>query len=98
MKFDGIVANFEKMEITRNGVAVALTAREFKTLQFFVENPDRIIMRSELWNKVCGHEEGDTPSRSIDNHIMKLRQKLENDPSRPIHFRTVPRLGYKFAF
>jgi DNA-binding response OmpR family regulator len=94
--FDGIVVNFEKMEVTRNGTSVAVTAREFKTLQFFVQNPDRIITRSELLNKVCGNEDEEAGSRSIDNHIMKLRQKLENDPRHPIHFRTVHRIGYRF--
>jgi two-component system, OmpR family, alkaline phosphatase synthesis response regulator PhoP len=84
--------------VTRNGTSVALTTREFKTLQFFVQNPDRIITPTELLNKVCGHEDGDTTARSIDNHIMKLRQKLEDDPNRPTHFRTIPRLGYRFSF
>lgn len=96
--FDGIVVNFKKMEVTRNGAPVALTTGEFRTLQFFVQNPDRIITPTELLNEVCGHEDGDTTARSIDNHIMKLRQKLEDDPSRPSHFRTIPRLGYRFAF
>jgi DNA-binding response OmpR family regulator len=96
--FDGIVVNFKKMEVTRNGASVALTTREFRTLQFFVQNPDRIITPTELLNEVCGPEDGDTTARNIDNHIMKLRQKLEDDPSRPTHFRTIPRLGYRFAF
>jgi DNA-binding response OmpR family regulator len=95
--FDGIVVNFEKMEVTRNGTLIALTAREFKTLRFFVQNPDRIITRTELLNKVCGNENGDTASRTIDNHIMRLRQKLENDPSCPTHFRTIHGFGYMFA-
>jgi two-component system alkaline phosphatase synthesis response regulator PhoP len=95
--FGGIVANFEKMEVTRNGVAIALTAREFKTLRFFAENPDRIITRTELLHEVCGSEDSGTATRWIDNHIMKLRHKLEADPSRPIHFRTVHGFGYKFA-
>jgi hypothetical protein len=55
---------------------------------FFVQNPDRIITRSELLNKVCGKENGETGSLSIDNHIVKLRQQLGNDPRHPIHFRT----------
>jgi DNA-binding response OmpR family regulator len=96
--FDGIVVNFEKMEVTRNGASIALTASEFKTLRFFVQNPDRIITRAELLNKVWGNENGDTATRTIDNHIMKLRQKLEDDPSRPIHFRTVHGFGYRLAF
>ena len=95
--FDGIVVHFGKVEVTRNGTSVALTAHEFKTLQFFVENPDRIITRAELLKRVCGYGDGYTTNRSIDNHIMKLRHKLENDPNCPVHFRTVPRLGYKFT-
>jgi DNA-binding response OmpR family regulator len=96
--FDDIVVDFGKVEVTRNGTSVALTAHEFKTLQFFVENPDRVITRAELLKRVCGYEDGYTSNRSIDNHIMKLRHKLEYDPSCPSHFRTVPRLGYKFTF
>jgi DNA-binding response OmpR family regulator len=96
--FDGIVVDFGKVEVTRNGRSIALTAHEFKTLQFFVENPDRVITRAELVKRVCGHEDGYPTNRSIDNHIMKLRHKLENDPNCPAHFRTVPRLGYRFTF
>jgi two-component system, OmpR family, response regulator len=55
--FDGIVVDFGKLEVTRNGAAVTLTAHEFKTLQFFVKNPDRVITRPEL-NRVCGYEDG----------------------------------------
>jgi two-component system alkaline phosphatase synthesis response regulator PhoP len=96
--FDRMVVNFEKMEVTRNGASIALTAREFKTLRFFVQNSDRIITRAELLNKVWGNENGETATRTIDNHIMKLRQKLEEDPGRPIHFRTVHGFGYRFTF
>jgi DNA-binding response OmpR family regulator len=96
--FDGIVVDFGKVEVTRNGTSIALTAHEFKTLQFFVENPDRVITRAELLKRVCGYEDGYTTNRSIDNHILKLRHKLENDPSCATHFRTVPRLGYRFTF
>jgi DNA-binding response OmpR family regulator len=96
--FDDIVVDFRKVEVTRNGTPVELTAHEFKTLQFFVQNPDRVMTRAELVKHVCGHRDGYTTTRSIDNHIMTLRHKLEKDPGCPTHFRTVPRLGYKFAF
>jgi DNA-binding response OmpR family regulator len=97
--FDGIVVDFGKQEVTRNGTSIALTAHEFKTLQLFLENSDRVITRAELLKRVCGQGDGGyTTNRSIDNHIMKLRQKLENDPSCPTHFRTVPRVGYRFTF
>jgi DNA-binding response OmpR family regulator len=96
--FGGVVVDFEKVEVSRDGTSVVLTAHEFKTLQFFVQNPDRLITRAELLKEVCGYECSYASSRSIDNHIMKLRHKLENDPTCPRHFRTVPRLGYKFTF
>jgi len=96
--FDGVVVDLGKVEVSRDGTSVPLTAHEFKTLQFFVQHPDRLITRAELVKQVCGYGDGYPSSRSIDNHIMKLRHKLENDPSCPTHFRTVPRLGYKFTF
>jgi two-component system alkaline phosphatase synthesis response regulator PhoP len=96
--FDDIVVDFGKVEVTRNGTSVELTAHEFKTLQLFVQNPDRIITRAELLQQVCGYGDGYTSSRSIDNHIMELSHKLETDPGCPTHFRTVHRLGYRFTF
>ena len=94
--FDGVVVDFENVEVTRNGTSVVLTAHEFNTLQLLVQNPDRVITRAELLKEVCGYEDG-TTTRTIDNHIMKLRHKLENDPNCPIHFRTVHSVGYRFA-
>ena len=85
------------MQVTRNSTPVALTAHEFKTLEFFVQNPDRLITQAELLKKICGYENECTSSRTIDNHIMTRRQKLENDPSSPTHFRTVHGLGYRFG-
>jgi DNA-binding response OmpR family regulator len=94
--FDGIVVDFEKVQVTRNGVSVVFTAHEFHALRLLVQNPDRVITRAELLREVCGYEDGCT-TRTIDNHIMKLRHKLENDPSCPTHFRTVHNVGYRFT-
>jgi DNA-binding response OmpR family regulator len=96
LEFDGIAVDLEKVEVVRNGNPVALSAHEFKTLEFFLLNSDRLITRAELLNAVCGYENGFTSTRSIDNHILRLRQKLERDPSDPAHFRTVHGLGYRF--
>ena len=95
VSFDGISVDFKKMEIKRDGIPVILTAQEFKTFQFLVQNADRVISRDELLNEVWGYQ--NYPStRTVDNHILKLRQKLERDPSSPVHFRTVHGMGYKF--
>jgi DNA-binding response OmpR family regulator len=94
--FATITVDFTRMEVTRDGQPVSLTAQEFKTLKFLLQNPERVISRDELLNEVWGYQ--NYPStRTVDNHILKLRQKLENDPANPIHFRTVHGMGYKFV-
>jgi DNA-binding response OmpR family regulator len=79
--FKGVVVDFGKVEVSRDGISVVLTAHEFKTLQFFVQNPDRLITRAELLKEGCGYGDGYTNSSSIDNHILKLRPKVEYPPS-----------------
>jgi DNA-binding response OmpR family regulator len=94
--FGEVAVNFTKMELTRGGKLVALTAQEFKILKFMSENQERVVSREELLNEVWGYQ--NYPStRTVDNHIMRLRQKLEKDPSNPLHFRTVHSAGYKFV-
>jgi DNA-binding response OmpR family regulator len=94
--FDDVAVDFAKMELTRKGEPMALTPQEFKVLKYFVGNPERVISRDELLNEVWGYN--CYPStRTVDNHIMKLRQKLEDDPLNPTHFKTVHGAGYKFV-
>jgi two-component system alkaline phosphatase synthesis response regulator PhoP len=94
--FGDVRVDFAKMELTRSGRLVQLTAQEFKILRFMLQNPERVISREELLNMVWGYQ--NYPStRTVDNHILKLRQKLEKDPANPIHFRTVHSSGYKFV-
>ena len=94
--FDDISVNFTKMELTQAGKPVALTAQEFKVLKFFIQNHDRVISREELLNEVWGYQSYPS-TRTVDNHILRLRQKLEKDPSHPLHFKTVHGAGYKFV-
>ena len=94
--FGDVRADFARMEVTRGGRPIALTAQEFKILKFFAQNPERVISRAELLNEVWGYQ--NYPStRTVDNHLWKLRQKLEQDPENPAHFRTVHSAGYKFT-
>jgi DNA-binding response OmpR family regulator len=96
MSFDGVAVDFAKMQVTRQGQAVALTPQEFKILKFMAQTPERVISREQLLNEVWGYQSYPT-TRTVDNHILKLRQKLENDPANPVHFRTVHGAGYKFV-
>ena len=94
--FGDVSVDFVKMEVLRGEQAVALTAQEFKVLKFLMENAERVVSREELLNEVWGYQ--NYPStRTVDNHILKLRQKLESDPAQPIHFRTMHGAGYKFV-
>jgi DNA-binding response OmpR family regulator len=93
--FGDVIVSFSALEVHRNEQPVVLTALEFKALKYFIQNPRRAISRDELLNQVWGYENYPC-TRTVDNHILRLRQKLEQDPSRPAHFRTVHGTGYKF--
>src|SRR6202162_5412983 len=94
--FEDVMVDFSKTEITRGGEKIAVTAKEFKTLEFLTKNAQRVISRDELLDKVWGYQ--DYPcTRTVDNHMLRLRQKRESDPSHPSHFLTVHRVGYKFV-
>jgi len=94
--FGEVKIDFSKMELRRNGALVQLTAQEFKVLKFMIQNAERVVTREELLNHVWGYK--NYPStRTVDNHILKLRQKLERDPANPVSFRTVHSVGYKFV-
>jgi DNA-binding winged helix-turn-helix (wHTH) protein len=96
-RFEDVCVDFTKMEVSRSsGEPITLTTQEFKTLKCFLLNPDRVFSRGELLNEAWGYE--NYPStRTVDNHVLRLRQKLERDPAQPVHFRTVHRVGYKFV-
>jgi DNA-binding winged helix-turn-helix (wHTH) protein len=95
-RFGRILVDFSGAEAYRDGVKVPLTAHEFKVLRYFVNNPGRVICRHELLDKVWGYNAYPT-TRTVDNQILKLRQKLELDPKSPSHFVTVHGIGYKFV-
>src|SRR5437773_1144506 len=82
-------------EIHRNGRPVILTRKEFKMLAYLIRNPRRVISREELLNEVWRYENYPR-TRTVDNHILKLRKKLEAEPAHPKHFHTVHSSGYRF--
>lgn len=90
-----ILLNFRDYHATRDGTPLELTAREFKILKLFVENPGKVISRKEFLDKVWGY---DIPpnTRTVDNHIARLRKRIEPDPARPRYVLSVRGVGYKF--
>lgn len=95
-RFGDCEADFKKMTLKRAGKAVVLTAHEFKLLKFFTENAERVLTRDVLLNEVWGYNFYPT-TRTVDNQVLKLRQKLEPDPANPKYFLTIYGAGYKFV-
>ena len=96
LTFGDVRIDFTSMEAARSGKRMTLTAQEFKLLKFFAASPDCVISREKLLNEVWGYE--NYPStRTVDNHVLRLRQKLEPDPANPRFLLTAHGAGYKFV-
>jgi DNA-binding response OmpR family regulator len=94
--FSDVAVNFLKMEVFRAERPVALTPQEFKLLKYFSQNQDRVVSRDQLLSDVWGYNSYPS-TRTVDSHILTLRQKLEKEPANPVHFLTVHNVGYKFT-
>lgn len=82
--------------VTRNGVDLTLSPKEYKILELFIQNPKQVWSRDQLLEKVWGVDfVGD--SKTVDVHIRWLREKIEDQPSTPKFIRTVRGFGYRFA-
>lgn len=94
-RFGNIVVNFTRMDIAKEGAQVIFTAYEFKLLRYFIEHAGHAVTREKLLNEVWGYQNYPT-TRTVDNLVLKLRQKLEPDPSNPVYFQTMHGIGYRF--
>jgi DNA-binding response OmpR family regulator len=95
-RFADCEIDFKKMTVVRSGQPITLTSHEFKLLKFFTDNAERVLSREELLNEVWGYNCYPT-TRTVDNQMLKLRQKLEPDPANPRHLLTIYGAGYKFV-
>jgi len=94
-RFGPLVLNVKRTEVTVEGKVIALTAREFRLLHYFVEHAEATLSREELLREVWGHSAG-TFTRTVDMHVASLRQKLEFTPQKPTMIITIPGFGYRF--
>ena len=94
--FDDVSVDFSRMDASRGDRVVALTPQELKLLKYFAQHPQRVLSRDQLLSDVWGYNSYPS-TRTVDSHILTLRQKLEQDPARPVHFVTVHNAGYKFV-
>lgn len=89
--------NFKNFTVTREGEEQPLSPKEYEILKLLVENPDEVIDRNRIIDVVWGDDYYPSP-RTIDNFILKLRTKVEDDPRTPAHILTVHGAGYKFKW
>jgi DNA-binding response OmpR family regulator len=96
LRFGDIEVDFAKCEASRGGRRIELTGKEFDVLHLLAEQRGEIVTRDRLLDEVWGYENYPT-TRTVDNHILRLRQKLEEDPSDPRFILSVYGEGYKFV-
>lgn len=94
--FGDVHINFKRLEATKNRELLSLTPREFDILEFLIQHAGKVVTREQLLDKVWGYESFPF-SRTVDMHVAKLRQKIEEDPTNPKHLITIHRVGYKFV-
>ena len=96
LAFDGLVIDAATHEVTKNGTSLRLTAREFQLLWFLASHPERVFSREQLMRRVWGYSAAlDTGTVTV--HVRRLREKIEDEPSRPQHLETVWGVGYRFT-
>lgn len=94
---DGLCIMPRKREVLLNGEDIMLTKYEFNLLHYFMQNPNIVLSREQLIRKIHPNMESSVLDRTIDAHIKKLREKIEEHPSKPIRVQTVRGMGYKFV-
>jgi DNA-binding response OmpR family regulator len=96
LTFDGLAIDSSSREVTRAGEPLRLTAREFDLLWFMASHPRRVFAREQLMRRVWGYSAA-VDTGTVTVHMRRLREKLEENPSRPRHLETVWGVGYRFT-
>ena len=96
VSFSNVVVDFKAYRAERGKEPLELSAREYRLLRFLVAKQGNVVTRDELLDKVWGYNSYPS-TRTVDNHIAKLRQKIEQDANQPKHILTVHGVGYKFV-
>jgi DNA-binding response OmpR family regulator len=96
IQFDNVVVDFRAYKAERDDQAIELSAREYRLLKYLVLKRGKVVTRDELLDQVWGYNSYPT-TRTVDNHIARLRQKIESNLDEPKHILTVHGVGYKFV-
>ena|SRR5665213_702476 len=96
VSFSNVTVNLDRAMVVRGGKKVAMTTAEFELLTFFVQNPDRALTRDMILESVWSYLASPN-TRTVDAHVLRLRQKLEAEPDAPRYFMTVHKVVYRFS-
>jgi DNA-binding response OmpR family regulator len=94
--FGDVYVDFHRQEVTKGKNNLKLSTKELDVLNFLVSHEGEVVSRDMLLNEVWGYEQFPT-TRTVDNYVLSLRKKIEDDPSHPKHILTVHTSGYKFV-
>jgi two-component system alkaline phosphatase synthesis response regulator PhoP len=94
--FGDVEVNLRSCQVSRKGRAVEFSSKEFDLLKYFLVHPGEALTRDRLLEEVWGYDKFPT-TRTVDAHLVRLRQKLEAKPEDPRFFLTVHGTGYKFV-
>jgi DNA-binding response OmpR family regulator len=95
-RFGDVEVDFKAYEVTKSGRSVDLTAKEFALLRLLIERRGEALRRDVILNEVWGGD-SDVFPRTVDTHIVHLRQKIEDDPANPKFVVNIRAVGYKFV-
>lgn len=95
VRFSDVEIDIEKRTVTKHGRETKVTPAEYNLLLFFLQNAERVLTRDLILNSVWGYEYYPN-TRTVDAHVVRLRQKFEEDATTPRHFVTVHGVGYRF--
>jgi DNA-binding response OmpR family regulator len=95
LSFSDVEVDLDQRMVRRSGAETRMTRAEFNLLAFFLQNPGRALSRDVILNSVWGYESFPN-TRTVDAHVVRLRQKLELNPEIPRHFLTMHGVGYRF--
>lgn len=96
MEFGDVEVDLTRRVVSRRGAQLKLTRAEYNLLTHFMQNPDRVLSRDMILNTVWGYDSF-PQTRTVDAHVVRLRQKLEPEADAPRHFLTVHGVGYRFV-
>jgi DNA-binding response OmpR family regulator len=94
--FGDVEVNLQSCQVSRRGRSLDFSSKEFDLLKYFLSHPGEALTRDRLLEEVWGYDKFPT-TRTVDAHIVRLRQKLEPKPDDPRFFLTVHGTGYKFV-